>query len=152
MAHSANTEVASPDVTPAKNADWVYTHYARLWSSYDAQDQPFLKTSPISVGKERDNMIKINYMSTLFVGIDVSFKSNVVCAMDFDEKANSIRRHIPEYRDFYEKKYAEVTKHKHKRALVLTSRKFVRLVFGLLAKNQLYTGEKLDTELNIDSN
>lgn len=30
-------------------------------------------------------MIKINYMSTLFVGIDVSSKSNVVFAMDFDE-------------------------------------------------------------------
>ena len=30
-------------------------------------------------------MIKINYMSTLFVGIDVSSKSNVVCAIDFDE-------------------------------------------------------------------
>lgn len=30
-------------------------------------------------------MIKINYMSTLFVGIDVSSKSNVVYAMDFEE-------------------------------------------------------------------
>ena len=30
-------------------------------------------------------MIKINYMSTLFVGIDVSSKSNAVYAMDFDE-------------------------------------------------------------------
>ena len=30
-------------------------------------------------------MLKINYMSTLFVGIDVSSKSNVVYAMDFDE-------------------------------------------------------------------
>ena len=30
-------------------------------------------------------MVKINYMSTLFIGIDVSSKSNVVCAMDFDE-------------------------------------------------------------------
>ncbi len=30
-------------------------------------------------------MIKINYMFTLFVGIDVSSKSNVVYAMDFDE-------------------------------------------------------------------
>ena len=28
-------------------------------------------------------MLKINYMSTLFVGIDVSSKSNVICAMDF---------------------------------------------------------------------
>lgn len=30
-------------------------------------------------------MIKINHMSTLFVGIDVSSKSNVVYAMDFDQ-------------------------------------------------------------------
>lgn len=30
-------------------------------------------------------MIKINYMSTLFVGIDVSSKSNIVYAMGFDE-------------------------------------------------------------------
>ncbi len=60
------------------------------------------------------------------------------------EAANSVRKHIPEY--------AEVTKYQHKRALALTSRKFVLLVFGLLAKNQLYTGEKLDTEYNIETN
>ena len=64
------------------------------------------------------------------------------------EAANSVRRFNPEYRDFYAKKYAEVTKHQHKRALALTSRKLVRLVFGLLVKNQLYTGEKLDAEFN----
>jgi transposase len=64
------------------------------------------------------------------------------------EATNSVRRHIPEYKEFYNKKYAEVTKHQHKRALALTSRKFVRLVFGLLVKNQLYTGEKLDAEFN----
>ena len=68
------------------------------------------------------------------------------------EAANSVRKHIPEYTDFYARKYAEVTKHQHKRALALTSRKLVRLVFGLLVKNQLYTGEKLDTELNIEPN
>lgn len=68
------------------------------------------------------------------------------------EAANSIRKHIPEYADFYARKYAEVSKHQHKRALALTSRKFVRLVFGLLVKNQLYTGEKLDTEFNTESN
>lgn len=68
------------------------------------------------------------------------------------EAANSVRRHIPEYRDYYAKKYNEVPKHQHKRALALTSRKFVRLVFGLLAKNQLYTGEKLDAEFHINSN
>lgn len=68
------------------------------------------------------------------------------------EAANSVRRHIPEYRDYYAKKYAEVPKHQHKRALALTSRKLVRLVFGLLVKNQLYTGENLDAELNTKSN
>ena len=68
------------------------------------------------------------------------------------EAANSVRKHIPGYADFYARKYAEVTKHQHKRALALTSRKLVRLVFGLLVKNQLYTGEKLDTEYNIKSN
>jgi len=70
----------------------------------------------------------------------------------FGEAASSVRHHIPEYADFYAKKYAEANKHQHKRALALTSRKLVRLVFGLLAKNQLYTGEKLDAIINIDTN
>ena len=68
------------------------------------------------------------------------------------EATNSVRKHVPEYAAFYARKYAEATKHPHKRALALTSRKFVRLVFGLLVKNQLYTGEHLDAELNIESN
>ena len=68
------------------------------------------------------------------------------------EAANSVRKHIPEYAEFYARKYAEVTKHQHKRVLALTSRKFVRLVFGLLVKNQLYTGEKLDSEPNTGPN
>jgi ERCC4-type nuclease len=68
------------------------------------------------------------------------------------EAANSVRKHIPEYAEYYAKKYAEVTKHQHKRALALTSRKFVRLVFGLLVKNQLYTGEKLGNEFNMNPN
>jgi ERCC4-type nuclease len=68
------------------------------------------------------------------------------------EAANSVRKYVPEYAEFYARKYAEVPKHQHKRALALTSRKLVRLVFGLLVKNQLYTVEKLDAELNIESN
>lgn len=86
MAHSANTEAASQAVAPAKNADWVHAYYARLRSLYNAQDSPSLKASQILNGKERDNMIKSKHMSTLFVGIDVSSKSNVVCEIDFDEK------------------------------------------------------------------
>lgn len=61
------------------------------------------------------------------------------------EAANSIKKHIPEYYDYYHKKFDEVPKHKHKRALVLTSRKLVRLIFGLLTKNQLYSSNRVDT-------
>lgn len=46
---------------------------------------------------------------------------------------------------FYSRKYNEATTHKHKRALVLTTRKFIRLVYCLLRDNKLYvnpeTGE-----------
>ncbi|MFA5528725.1 MAG: IS110 family transposase [Peptostreptococcales bacterium] len=58
------------------------------------------------------------------------------------EAANSVRRQIPEYSDYYAKKYQEVPKHQHKRALVLTARKFVRLVDALLRKNQIYTPKR----------
>lgn len=54
------------------------------------------------------------------------------------ESANSLRMHNEIYRTFYQKKYQEVPNHKHKRALMLTARKLVRLVFALLSNNQLY--------------
>lgn len=82
----------------------------------------------------------------------ISKAGNTYLRYYLGEAANSVRRHIPEYGEYYSKKYAEVTKHQHKRALALTSRKFVRLVFGLLVKNQLYSGEKLDIQLNMNSN
>ena len=46
--------------------------------------------------------------------------------------------HNPVYKDYYQKKYAEVKTHKHTRAIALTARKLVRLIYGLLSKNQLY--------------
>jgi len=55
------------------------------------------------------------------------------------QAAESVRKHDSEYKVFYRKKYDEVPKHKHKRALVLTARKLVRLVYSLLSTNQLYT-------------
>lgn len=58
------------------------------------------------------------------------------------EAANSIRRHEDSYRLYYQKKYDEVPKFNHKRALVLTARKFVRLVDTLLRNRQLYTPER----------
>ena len=60
------------------------------------------------------------------------------------EAAGSVVCHIPEYQEFYQKKFAEVTTHQHKRALALTSRKLIRMIFGLLAKNQLYSSNRVD--------
>jgi transposase len=58
------------------------------------------------------------------------------------EAANSVRRHVTEYQDYYVKKFGEVPKHQHKRALVLTARKLVRLVDALLRSHQLFTPER----------
>lgn len=58
------------------------------------------------------------------------------------EAANSLRVHNEEYQAFYQKKYKEVRLHPHKRALVLSAKKLVRLVFSLLKTKQLYRREK----------
>ena len=55
------------------------------------------------------------------------------------EAAFSLVRCDKEYSDFYHLKYKEVNRFQHKRALALTARKFVRLVFRLLKDNRLYT-------------
>jgi transposase len=54
------------------------------------------------------------------------------------EAANSVRRCDPEFNRYYKIKYNEVNKNNHKRAIVLTARKLVRLVFRLLKDNRLY--------------
>ena len=54
------------------------------------------------------------------------------------EAAFSMVRCDTEYKRFYELKYNEVNKYQHKRALVLTARKLVRLVFRLLKDGRLY--------------
>lgn len=50
--------------------------------------------------------------------------------MHIIEATGSVINHCPEYKAFYNKKFAETRTHQHKRALVLTSRKFIRLLFG----------------------
>ncbi|MGC8754848.1 MAG: IS110 family transposase [Thermosulfidibacteraceae bacterium] len=56
------------------------------------------------------------------------------------EGANCLRMHNAEYSKYYNQKYQEARTHQHKRALVLTARKLVRLVFALLSKNQNLLG------------
>jgi len=52
--------------------------------------------------------------------------------------ADKLRLFNLEYKAFYWRKYSEVSKYQHKRALVLTARKLVRLVHALLTKNVPY--------------
>ena len=54
------------------------------------------------------------------------------------EAANSVREHCLEYTTFYQAKVSQSTTHAHKRALVLTARKLVRLVDALLRTDALY--------------
>lgn len=58
------------------------------------------------------------------------------------EAANKVRMHDPEFKRFYDLKYSQTPKTPHKRALALTARKFVRLVYALLHSNRLYTPPK----------
>lgn len=54
------------------------------------------------------------------------------------EAANSVRLHCAEYREYYEAKRAQSTRHAHKRAAVLTARKLVRLIDELLRAGKVY--------------
>jgi transposase len=57
--------------------------------------------------------------------------------------ADKLRQFNLEYKAFYRRKYNEVSKHQHKRALVLTARKLVRLVHALLTKNVTYVRPRM---------
>jgi len=61
----------------------------------------------------------------------------------FCEAANAVRMHDVEYAAYYDRKFHEVRKHQHKRAIVLTARKLVRLVVRLLTTNQPYRPRRL---------
>lgn len=56
--------------------------------------------------------------------------------------ADRMRHNMSDYAAFYARKYREATKHQHKRALVLTARKSVGLVVGLLHRNEPYRSQE----------
>lgn len=58
------------------------------------------------------------------------------------EAANQLRLKIPAYSAFYANKFSEATKHHHKRAIVLTARKSIRLFVGLLHRKELFRSEE----------
>jgi len=77
---------------------------------------------------------KFNGQNTRLIKSGNRFLKYYLC-----EAAFSLVRCDTEYRRYYDLKYKEVNKYQHKRALALTARKMVRLVFRLLKDNRLYT-------------
>lgn len=80
------------------------------------------------------------HQSSTFTAEDIplSRSGNFYLRYYLVEAANSVRVRETEYAAFYQRKYAEARHHHHKRALVLTARKLVRLVFALLSEGQIY--------------
>lgn len=64
------------------------------------------------------------------------------------EAVSLVKMHSKEFNEFYTRKYNEVSRGAHKRALALSARKLVRLIFGLLHHNQLYSTTKVDNRLD----
>jgi transposase len=62
------------------------------------------------------------------------------------EAAQHVRMHDAAYAAFYQRKVDEVPKHKHKRAIVLTARKLVRLVVRLLTTNEPYRARRVASD------
>lgn len=95
----------------------------------------------------KDNT-NLKVLETLDVDIDVSKNSNQTCILTFNgeklcnfSSANNsdgaIIYNDYNYKEFYRKKFNEVTTHQHS-PLVLITKKLIRLIYGLMSKDQLY--------------
>ena len=98
-----------------------------------------LNPKQVSKFKEAYNDLPKNDFIYSFVIADCLRSGNRFLKYYLCEAAFSLVRCDKEYSDFYHLKYKEVNRYQHKRALALTARKFVRLVFRLLKDNRLYT-------------
>ncbi len=89
------------------------------------------------------------YQSGAFLAEDTSLakSGNAYLRYYLVEAANSVRLHCPEYKASYQAKFAQSPKHAHKRALVLTARKLVRLIDALLRAGLAYRAPELRQEL-----
>lgn len=54
------------------------------------------------------------------------------------EAANQVIKYIPEYAEFYKKKFDESTTHKEMRATILTARKLIKLIYAVMSTRTLY--------------
>ena len=91
------------------------------------------------------------YQSADFVADDTYIKKtgNVYLRYYFVQAADQLRKYLPEYTSYYSRKFKESKTHHHKRALVLTARKAVRLIFALLYDEKLYNPSARKGEVDI---
>ncbi|NLM58752.1 MAG: IS110 family transposase [Clostridium sp.] len=80
------------------------------------------------------------YQSADFIAEDTYLKrtGNEYLRYYFIQAADQLRKYVPEFSLYYSRKFKEAKTHKHKRALALTARKAVRLIFALLREEKLY--------------
>lgn len=102
------------DIKRFKNHSALAKYAGLVWNQYQSGDYEAEETSRMRTGNK--------YLRYYLI-----------------QAADKVRQYDSEYAEFYQKKFNEALKHKHKRALVLTARKLVRLVFTLLTTKQLYT-------------
>ena len=81
------------------------------------------------------------YQSGEFEAEDTKLKrtGNKYLRYYFCLAADGMRKNIDTFKNYYSSKFREVKTHQHKRALVLTARKAIRLIFSLLQEKRLYT-------------
>ena len=72
----------------------------------------------------------------------MSKKGNAYLRYYILEAADHMRQWIPRYQAYYRAKFVQATKHKHKRALVLTGRKALGLFVALLRRQEPYRAEE----------
>lgn len=91
------------------------------------------------------------YQSADFVADDTYIKKtgNKYLRYYIVQAAEQLRKYLPEYKSFYSRKFKESKTHHHKRALVLTARKAVRLIFALLREEKLYNPSARKGEVDI---
>jgi len=91
------------------------------------------------------------YQSADFTAEDTYIKKtgNTYLRYYFVQAAEQLRKYLPEFSTYYSRKFKESRTHHHKRALVLTARKAVRLIFALLREEKLYNPSAKKGEVNI---
>lgn len=57
------------------------------------------------------------------------------------EAANQVRKYVPKFSEYYNKKFNEAKTHKELRAQVLTARKLIKVIYALMKNRSLYKSQ-----------